>query len=174
MCCEHEDEEPQKTLDPKGHKRNLSNGSANDSPVRRSKRQRSSTNLKELSSSDESEADEDFKPPAKAKQTKTTQTKASTKKAASDVKTVCRESAEIKAEEPDAPATTQKAKPAAKRGKKTKEQKETEAMPLAPRTKGLKMLVGAHVSAAKGVFNAIHNSEHIGYASLLETKNILS
>ncbi|KAJ5088377.1 Endodeoxyribonuclease IV [Penicillium angulare] len=161
MCCEHEDDEPHKSVDPKGHKRNLSNGSANDSPVRRSKRQRSSTNLRELSS-DDSEAEEDIKPPAKSKQTKKPQAKTPTKKAVSDAKTVCRESADIKAEEPDIPAPTQKAKPAAKRGKKTKEEKEAEAMPLAPRTKGLKMLVGAHVSAAKGIFNSIHNSEHIG------------
>ncbi|KAJ5286682.1 Endodeoxyribonuclease IV [Penicillium angulare] len=163
MCCEHEEEETHKSVDPKGHKRNLSNGSANDSPVRRSKRQRSSTNLKELSS-DDSEADEETKPPAKSKQTKETRAKTSTKKAVSDVKTVCREpeSADIKAEEPDISAPTQKAKPTAKRGKKSKEEKEAEVMPLAPRTKGLKMLVGAHVSAAKGVFNAIHNSEHIG------------
>lgn len=38
----------------------------------------------------------------------------------------------------------------AKRKRKTKEEKEAEAMPLASRTKGLRMFIGAHVSIAKG------------------------
>lgn len=38
----------------------------------------------------------------------------------------------------------------AKRKRKTKEEKEAEAMPLAARTTGLKMYLGAHVSSAKG------------------------
>lgn len=37
-----------------------------------------------------------------------------------------------------------------KRHRKTKEEKEAEAMPLAARTNGLRMFIGAHVSAAKG------------------------
>lgn len=37
-----------------------------------------------------------------------------------------------------------------KRKRKTKEEKEAEAMPLAIRTKGLQMFIGAHVSIAKG------------------------
>ncbi|KAK5083674.1 DNA-(apurinic or apyrimidinic site) lyase [Lithohypha guttulata] len=49
-----------------------------------------------------------------------------------------------------------------KRKRKTKEQKEAEDMPLAPRTTGLNMFVGAHVSIAKGVENAITNAVHIG------------
>ena len=36
------------------------------------------------------------------------------------------------------------------RKRKTKEEKEAEAMPLRARTPGLRMFVGAHVSAAKG------------------------
>ena len=40
--------------------------------------------------------------------------------------------------------------PKAKRRRKTKEEKEAEAMPLATRTTGLRMFVGAHVSGAKG------------------------
>ena len=165
MCVSHEDEE-QEIAETKGHKRNLSSGTTDASPVRRSKRQRSSANLKELSSSEESEAEEDKKPaPAKSKPAKKTQASAATKKvpaakkAAPEVKTVCQEPAEVKTE-PE--AGEQKPKPAAKRGKKAKEDKESETMPLAARTKGLKMFVGAHVSAAKGVFNAIHNSEQIG------------
>jgi AP endonuclease-1 len=49
-----------------------------------------------------------------------------------------------------------------KRKRKTKEQKEAEAMPLAARSLGSKVLVGAHVSSAGGVHNAIANSVHIG------------
>lgn len=37
-----------------------------------------------------------------------------------------------------------------KRRRKTKEEKEAEAMPLAGRTNGMRMFVGAHVSSAKG------------------------
>lgn len=37
-----------------------------------------------------------------------------------------------------------------KRKRKTKEEKEAEAMPIAARTAGLRMFVGAHVSGAKG------------------------
>ncbi len=39
-----------------------------------------------------------------------------------------------------------------KRKRKTKEEKEAEAMPLAVRTTALKVFIGAHVSAAKGLF----------------------
>lgn len=39
------------------------------------------------------------------------------------------------------------------RKRKTKEEKELEAMPLKARTPGLRMFVGAHVSAAKGQFS---------------------
>ncbi|KUL84340.1 hypothetical protein ZTR_06313 [Talaromyces verruculosus] len=46
--------------------------------------------------------------------------------------------------------------------RKTKAEKEAEMLPLAARTKGLQMFVGAHVSAAKGVQNSILNSVHIG------------
>ncbi|TKA63698.1 hypothetical protein B0A49_09786, partial [Cryomyces minteri] len=49
-----------------------------------------------------------------------------------------------------------------KRQRKTKEEKETEAMPLAARTLGHKMFIGAHVSSAGGVHNAIDNCLHIG------------
>jgi AP endonuclease 1 len=52
------------------------------------------------------------------------------------------------------------AKPTRKR--KTAEEKAAEAMPLAARSVGLKMFVGAHTSIAKGVENAITNCVHIG------------
>lgn len=48
------------------------------------------------------------------------------------------------------------------RQRKTKEQKEAENMPLAIRSTGVNMFVGAHVSIAKGVENAITNAVHIG------------
>ena len=49
-----------------------------------------------------------------------------------------------------------------KRRRKTKEEKEAEAMPLAPRTLNPRMFIGAHTSIAKGVENAITNCIHIG------------
>lgn len=49
-----------------------------------------------------------------------------------------------------------------KRKRKTKEEKDAEAMPLAARTLGSKMFVGAHTSMAKGVENAVTNCLHIG------------
>ena len=42
-----------------------------------------------------------------------------------------------------------------KRRRKTKEEKEAEAMPLAARTTGLRMFVGAHVSGAKGALRIL-------------------
>ena len=49
-----------------------------------------------------------------------------------------------------------------KRIRKTKEEKEADAMPLAARTNGLRMFIGAHVSCAKGVHNSVTNCVHIG------------
>jgi len=49
-----------------------------------------------------------------------------------------------------------------KRKRKTKEEREREAMPLASRTPNLKMYVGAHVSIAKGLENAVTNILHVG------------
>lgn len=48
------------------------------------------------------------------------------------------------------------------RKRKTKEEKEAEAMPLAARTVGHKLFLGAHVSSAGGVQNAVANGIHIG------------
>jgi hypothetical protein len=49
-----------------------------------------------------------------------------------------------------------------RRKRKTKEEKEAEAMPLAARTSGLRMFIGAHVSIATGVEKAVTNCLHIG------------
>jgi AP endonuclease 1 len=58
------------------------------------------------------------------------------------------------------PSTTTPKNP--KRKRKTKEEKEAEAMPLAARTTGLRMHIGAHVSVAKGLQNSVTNSTQIG------------
>jgi hypothetical protein len=52
------------------------------------------------------------------------------------------------------------------RKRKTKEEREAEAMPLAARTGGLRMFIGAHVSIATGVEKAVTNCVHIGYSLL--------
>lgn len=49
-----------------------------------------------------------------------------------------------------------------KKKRKTQEEKEAEAMPLAARTTGLRMFVGAHTSIAKGLENSVKNCVHIG------------
>lgn len=155
---------PMQASGPKGsHKRRLSNDTPDSPPVRRSKRQRSSVNLKEASSSDELEARAAVKPtPKKATQTKAQRASSVKKEQVDDTELVSsveagRRESVTKSEDGDiavkteieAAAVIQK-KPARK-GRKTKEEKEAEAMPLAVRTQGLKMFVGAHVSAAKGM-----------------------
>ncbi|OKP11799.1 DNA-(apurinic or apyrimidinic site) lyase 1 [Penicillium subrubescens] len=160
-----------------GHKRNLSNGTPDNSPLRRSKRQRSTANLKEASSGEDSEGEHEVvttpkkgssakatpkaEPAAKSKKT---QVAASFKKEVTEGTeidssvTVAKGESGVKTEAGDIAVKTEaeaassvKAKPARK-ARKTKEEKEAEAMPLAPRTPGLKMFVGAHVSAAKGQY----------------------
>jgi AP endonuclease 1 len=68
----------------------------------------------------------------------------------------------VKEEEEAEQPSTAKGKTAVKRQRKTKEEKDAEAMPLAARTVGSKLFLGAHVSAAGGVHNAVANSVHIG------------
>lgn len=46
--------------------------------------------------------------------------------------------------------------------RKSKAEKEADAMPLKPRTSGLRMFVGAHVSGAGGVQNSVTNAVQIG------------
>ncbi|KAJ5101610.1 Endodeoxyribonuclease IV [Penicillium alfredii] len=170
-----------------GHKRNLSNGTSGDSPVRRSKRQKSSANLKEPSSPETSETETEQVIIAPKKEAgsatalvDTPKKRGSAKKAntapiiksetTEDTKTV----SNIAGGKPESVAKTEEAdtdikkeakatpnKPQ-KKGKKATKEKDTETMPLAPRSQGLRMFVGAHVSAAKGVFNSIHNSVQIG------------
>lgn len=81
------------------------------------------------------ESDEEIKPARKRKATKTE-------------------------EEPeDGEAVTVKKTP---KKRKTKEEKEAEMEPLRLRNLASKMIIGAHVSAAGGVGNAVNNSVHIG------------
>lgn len=65
----------------------------------------------------------------------------------------------VKKEEVEEDGTTKKK---VVRKKKTKEEKEAEAMPLLARTISSKLVVGAHISSAGGVQNAIANAVHIG------------
>jgi AP endonuclease 1 len=82
-----------------------------------------------------------------------------TKEISKKVREIIEQNTDIDDENKDPDGETPK-KPKHKR--KTKEEKAAEAMPLASRTTGLRMYVGAHVSIAKGVQNSITNSHHIG------------
>ncbi|KAK2754656.1 hypothetical protein FQN54_006789 [Arachnomyces sp. PD_36] len=66
----------------------------------------------------------------------------------------------IKEEDEEKEVTVTKQKPI--KGKKKGKGSEEMAVPLATRTTGLKMFVGAHVSAAQGIHNAVTNSLHVG------------
>lgn len=111
---------------------------------------------------------EDIKGISIAKSTETKEEKGRTKGSAPRKKQVKTEEAEeINLEGPesdsDAVANGHSAENTPKKRKrKTKEEKEAESMPLAARTTGIRMLVGAHVSIAKGVQNAVTNATHIG------------
>lgn len=65
---------------------------------------------------------------------------------------------EVVEESEEGEGSTQKVK----RKRKTQEEKEAEAMPLAARSNGLRMFIGAHVSCAKGIQNSVTNCVHIG------------
>ncbi|KAI2790306.1 DNA-(apurinic or apyrimidinic site) lyase 1 [Penicillium oxalicum] len=167
------------------HKRNLSNGTSGGSPLRRSKRQRPTANLKEPSSDENSEIEHE--PAAAIKkevQVKSTAPRVRGVKKEEPAPSVKEEPAENPAATVNTPTSRKRAsnkpseekaetetvvkketilaKKPVKKARKTKEEKELDAMPLAPRSQGLKMFVGAHVSAAKGVFNSISNSTQIG------------
>lgn len=67
-----------------------------------------------------------------------------------------------KAETTSKVSTTKSTEKKPVRKRKTKEEKEAEAMPLASRTLNHKMFIGAHVSSAGGVPNSVTNAVHIG------------
>ncbi|OAP61997.1 hypothetical protein AYL99_04200 [Fonsecaea erecta] len=93
-------------------------------------------------------------------QIETPNTGARKRKTKSKVKQEARSDSEADELEADKIQQDEPVKP--KRKRKTKEEKEAEAMPLAVRTVGLKMYVGAHTSIAKGVENAVTNCVQIG------------
>ena len=66
----------------------------------------------------------------------------------------------------DAEISEETERPKRKRQKKEKKEKGP-VMPLAPRVASL-LRIGAHVSAAKGVQNAVTNAVHIGYFPYFE------
>ncbi|OJD29053.1 ap endonuclease 1 [Diplodia corticola] len=86
--------------------------------------------------------------------------KKSPTKRAVKVKAEAEAEEEVKGEEQDEEDGAAAKKTTRKR--KTKEEKEAEMLPLAARTVGSKLFVGAHVSAAGGVQNAVTNSVHVG------------
>ncbi|KAJ5297801.1 hypothetical protein PENANT_c012G02877 [Penicillium antarcticum] len=152
MCCQSPDSPKREEFESKtNHKRNLSGGTSDASPMRRSKRQKSSINLKELSSPEASDAEEEYTAPPVKEEAVDESAPAAAPKGKPKKSPAKKEATE------DADST----KPV-KKARKTKKDQEAEAMPLAARTQGLRMFVGAHVSAAKGVFNSIHNSHNIG------------
>ncbi|KAJ5762100.1 uncharacterized protein N7511_005482 [Penicillium nucicola] len=152
MCCKSP-ESPQRyqSESKANHKRNLSGGTSDASPMRRSKRQKSNINLKELSSPEPSDTETKDTAPAVKEEAVGESAPAAVPKGKPKKAPVKKEASE----------GTDSVKPV-KKARKSKKDQETEAMPLAARTQGLRMFVGAHVSAAKGVFNSIHNSHNIG------------
>jgi AP endonuclease-1 len=134
MCCQSPDSPTREDSGSNAtHKRNLSNGTSELSPARRSKRQKSTVNLKEESDSEAEDIETKDTVPAvkEEKEDKAISTKTAEKKKA-------RVKKEPKADVPP------------KKDRKSKKDNTADMIPLASRTKGLRMFVGAHVSGAKG------------------------
>ncbi|PWY64124.1 apurinic or apyrimidinic site lyase [Aspergillus eucalypticola CBS 122712] len=157
--------EPPRSPELGGNKRKPDDAQEQSSPLRRSKRVKSVEGLGTQSPSAKSTAR--TAPTESAESPKATPRKSrgrvvSVKKEVEEEETVTVEADiddedEVKDEEAD-----EKPKVKAKVTRKRKTKEEVEMVPLRARTQGLRMCVGAHVSAAKGVFNAVHNSMHIG------------
>lgn len=132
---------------------------ATSNGTRGSKRKRQVKAEVNYQEADEDDVEEEA-PAKKTRQRKATKVEEEEEVQASPKKTK-RTKKTVQAVEPEA-ADGQSAasKPKAKR--KTKEEKEAEAMPLAARTLGHKLFIGAHVSSAGGVPNAVQNAVHIG------------
>ena len=73
-----------------------------------------------------------------------------------------RKSATAAEDDPDSDAAPATNGETPRKKRKTKEEKEAEMLPLAARTQGLKMFVGAHVSMSKGIENSVKNAHQIG------------
>lgn len=159
MCCSQEDDaavdlsQNSSGLRHQGaHKRNLSNGTTDATPLRRSKRQKPTINLEVLSSQESLPARaKSKKPRSPVVKTETRELEVSTTVKHTIRKLATKKEADVTEQEADIKTFAAIEQPkATKRRKKTREEKQLEAMPLAARAQGLRMFVGAHVSAAKG------------------------
>lgn len=112
------------------------------SPLRRSKRTKSHDGLSNVEVKEKPEQDESTPNNARGRAVKVSSKETIAEEVTEEVQTKVEE-----AEENPAPAvkTTKK--------RKTKKEIEAEMVPLRARTQGLRMCVGAHVSAAKGVYS---------------------
>ena len=138
------------------------NGNVVGTPTRKRKIQESSKNNKlkaKRVKANKEEAEEAEEAEEEVKALDTSTPKKRKRKTTVDTTEIKEQDTGTDNEEPD---INNKTPQKATRKRKTKEEKETDAMPLAPRTPGLRMYVGAHVSMAKGLQNAITNSHHIG------------
>ncbi|GKZ19889.1 hypothetical protein AbraIFM66951_007737 [Aspergillus brasiliensis] len=159
--------EPPRSPEPGGNKRKPDEIQEQSSPLRRSKRVKSVEGLGTQSPSGkaaartaptESAAGSPKTTPRKSRGGRVVSVKKEVEEEDSVVADLVDEGeGEVKDEEAD-----EKPKVKAKVTRKRKTKEEIEMVPLRARTQGLRMCVGAHVSAAKGVFNAVHNSMHIG------------
>lgn len=88
--------------------------------------------------------------------------KAAVAKEVKEVKTIVKQKGKVKEEVQEVKNVVKEVneepvadgKKPAKQKRKTKEEKEAEMIPLAARTQGLKMFIGAHVSGAGGAFSS--------------------
>ncbi|GIJ89683.1 hypothetical protein Asppvi_008628 [Aspergillus pseudoviridinutans] len=155
----------------KNKKRDIDELHEQSSPLRRSKRFKSTEALKASPAPNQSEiidspsaVDSGQKKPGVSPKARKSQPRVSVKEEVEEeieitVNTKLDKGSQAEPEKADK-STPVTAKISRKR--KTKQEKQIEMIPLRARTQGVRMCVGAHVSAAKGVFNAVHNSMHIG------------
>ncbi|KAL3252092.1 hypothetical protein ABHI18_010264 [Aspergillus niger] len=157
--------EPPRSPEPGGNKRKPDETQEQSSPLRRSKRVKSVEGLGTQSPSGKAAAR--TAPTQSAGSPKATPRKSggrvvSVKKEIEEEETVSVEAEVVNEKKVKDEEADEKPKVKAKVTRKRKTKEEIEMVPLRARTQGLRMCVGAHVSAAKGVFNAVHNSMHIG------------
>ncbi|KAL4867261.1 hypothetical protein BDV12DRAFT_171593 [Aspergillus spectabilis] len=159
---------PSDELQPESNKRGLAEDHEQLSPRRQSKRIKSSEQLRAASSSLQTQpaaeksvqVKHEVRSSRKIIKTEHESEKITVSlKEETEVEAKQEDSTNVKNEEVDG-QTAAATKTTKKR--KTKKEQEAEMIPLRARTQGLRMHVGAHVSAAKGVFNAVNNSKHIG------------
>lgn len=135
------------------NKRNADESQGQNSPIRRSKRFKSGEALNSLPQTTkpetrvkrEKDTSESRRPSLSKKQQEKTGIP-SVKREVKEEQEETELSVNINQKQPEAEPVTGKVS----RKRKTKEEKELEMQPLAVRTAGLRMYVGAHVSAAKG------------------------